>query len=216
MENSDYQTTYDRIIEIIKAKESHQGEIKKQFEDLSLATVQEHLNKALKNRVVGYIGKTIHSKLMIDERWTDYVRQYYVYTPESGKLYAKLNKKFKKNEQLVNEITELFRVIEIASKIQYAYFNDGRIIKRMLNSKNENVSDGIVSDKILLSKKDVYAFYRKRHRIIKFHCSDEKVVKKLHLFLDTMPPLMLWVAYKEIPLSEHPNYNPTLTLLQIF
>ena len=67
---------------------------------------------------------------------------------------------------------------------------------------------------ILLSKKDVDAFYRKRHRIIKIRCSDEKIAKKLRQFLDTMPPLMLWVAYKEIPLSEHPNYDASKSILR--
>jgi hypothetical protein len=209
--------TYDRIIEIIKNKPSCQEELKQEL-GLSLQSIAEHLDRAVSKGVIGFLGKTIHGKITLDlnRKWKPYVQQYYVHTSESGKLYSKLIKKYKrKNKPLIDEIIERFRVIEIITKTQYVYFNDSGIIRRMFRAKGQHLTSEEISNKTVLSRIDVNRFYRKRHKAIHLKFPKGNLTNKEHLmvnkgldkFLDIMPPLMHWVAYKEIPLPNNPNYD---------
>ncbi len=138
---------YQEILQLVKDKPKSQREImqliNKNAVRISLQGIAKHIRKALDVRAVVYLGNKVNKKdgrwLLkdkYDKSWAEDAHKMYLYTSLSEDFYKRLNKKYGKdgqNKELIDEITELYRFIEIT-----AYFQE---INIMTDQGRKNVAD---------------------------------------------------------------------------
>ncbi len=100
---------------------------------ISLQGIAKHIRKALEKRAIAYLGNKVNKKdarwllkEKYNESWAEDAHNMYLYTPLSEDFYKRINKKYGKREQnkkLIDEVTELYRIIEIS-----AYFQEISVI----------------------------------------------------------------------------------------
>jgi len=169
-----------KILNLIKKGSLSQSEIKKLLDnEISIQGVAKDLKRYVDIREIAYFGNGVpklHTRILLkkryDKKWTPNAHQIYIHTPKSGKLYKKLLRKCKKkNLDLIKEITDLYRVIEVYAKFQEMY---------------------VLKDTKL--GKDIIKFHKERSKRINFHC--EKELERFFKIIK-MNPEMHWLAYRE-------------------
>lgn len=171
---------YEYIVNLIKFKPMSAKEIRSKLKTISPQVINKHLKKGLRRKEIAYLGNKVKKKDTQDllrnyygsSGWPGKAHQIYIYTLESGRLYSKLKKKYKKkNLEIINEIVRLHQVIEVISKFQEMYAPEGTKMRR-----------------------DMRRFYKERYKRINFNSTEEftKFIKVIK-----MNPLMHWIAYRE-------------------
>lgn len=172
---------YEKILKLIAKEPLSQKEIRlKLGMGISIQGISKHLKRLLEKREICFLGNKVRkldTKIFLKgyygKKWTEDSHQMYFSTPESGKLYNKLIRKFKKkNKKLIDDITFEYRVLEIISKFQDLYAPKGTKLRA-----------------------DINKIYEKRNEIIKIDSSSEEFKKFIKII--RMNSSMFVVAYKE-------------------
>jgi len=173
---------YEKILNLIKDEPISQSEIRERLgKRISIQGVSKHLKRLVDKREVAYFGNKVnklHTKILLRkyyglEGWPLNAHQVYIHTPESGKLYRKLIGRYKKkNKDLIDEITKLYRVLEVMTKFQGMYAPKGTKLKR-----------------------DINKIYKRRDEIVGFESSNEGFKEFIKII--KMSSIMFVVAYKE-------------------
>ena len=189
---------YDNIINLIKTRPLSAKEIRK-YLDVSPQLLNKHLKRGLRKKEIAYFGNKVKKKdtndLLVNyyerSKWPGKAHHIYFHTPESGKLYKKLIKKYKKeNNDLISEVVEFHRVIEAFSKFQDMLVSEGSKMKS-----------------------DIKRFYKERYKRINFNSTEEftKFVKIIR-----MNPLMHWIAYREEKIRDELTIPMFAKMLDLF
>jgi len=146
------------------------------MDDIDRKVLHRNLKRLMENKTIGSIRKnnldikSFFYYLRGDRLWGK-AQLFYFYTSLSWKLYKRLIRDYSqegKNDYLINEIVNLYRVIETMSLNQKTRFENKTLLKRIRKAKGVDFDDQTINKKIKKAKRDVNWFYRtKKDRIIK-------------------------------------------------
>ncbi len=196
---------YQDIIELIKKRPISQNEIRAQIgeDKISLQGVSKNLKRAIRLKEVAYFGNKVSksdAKFLIKKQnnvdWAEDAHQMYVRTPESGKLFKKLKKRYgKDNLLLIDSICEKYRLLEISAKFQEMYYENVELIRRDFKAQGKDYSDENVLAKINSKKEELNDYYLKNK-------TDE------FKGLISMTPIMFWIAFRDHPVYDSSKSVP--------
>ena len=177
--------TSDKVLAIIEEKPRSQREILRQLafyeRKIHVKVLSDHLKRLLDKRKIGYFGnkvKKLDTKILLRKYyrlkgWPEDAHKIYIFTPQSGELYKKMIKKYKrKNKNLVDEIVLLYRRIEMMAKFQEMYTPEGSKIRS-----------------------DIMAIYNNREQIVRIQATPPGFKKLLDVI--KMTPFMFVIAYSK-------------------
>lgn len=173
---------YSRILNLIKEKPMSQSEIRGILgrDKISLQGVSKHLKRLVDKREIGYFGNTsgrLYPKMLLmkeyKRKWPENAQRYYFHTPEAGKLHRKLIRRYKKkNKDLIDEVTRLYRALEVGAKFQEMH-----------------------APKDTQLRKDIIEIYKKRNEIVKIDSNNKEFLGFIKII--KMDPIMFKMAYRE-------------------
>lgn len=196
---------YEKILKLIEKEPSSEKEIRKSLGviEISLQAVNKDLKRGLRLKTIGRFG--IKKKESIkrsnyddfvegyryNEKWPENAYYLYFCTPESGKLYQKLVRRYKKiNLDLINEITRLYRVIETMAQYQTMY-----------------------APKKTKLRKNIAKFYNEKNKRVNFTFGKEQ---NKFLKIIKLTPEMHWLAYRYEKIKKEVTFPMFAKMLDLF
>jgi hypothetical protein len=216
---------YKKILEWIKADPLCRREIedKLEFKGLKIyenALIKDYLNQMVEKREIGSLSKSFEHKdykwifkQAYGKRWDMKKNTYYFYTPRSKLFYEDLTKLVsdvsnkKRVGELIDEISNIFRVLEIMSVFEMKRFFNDTIVKRVLKNMKKKVSIESIQEEKDHTLKTIVDFSSKNFKIGVSSLTNVKEIKGVSYLVlnNNLIPLEQITPYLTFPRSKMSN-----------
>lgn len=223
---------YKNILEWIKITPLCRKEIENRLESDGLeidetALIKDYLNQMIEKREIGSLSKSFEHKdykwifkQAYGKKWDMKKNIYYFYTPRSKLFYEDLNKLIfatsgkKRVRELVDEISNIFRVLEIMSVFEMKRFFDDKVVKMALKKMKKKITANSIKEEKDHTLKTIVDFSSKNFKIdissltnvkeingVNYLTlnnnliSSEQIKSYLMLPRSKMSSIMVWVAH---------------------